>query len=577
MDDHAYAATLARRIDQGLGREPADLVVRDARVLNTATGEVEDAADIAVCGDTIVGVAPGYRGTREIDARGRIAAPGLIDTHLHVESSLVLPDAFEQGVLSRGTTTAICDPHEIANVLGVAGVRYFLEAATRLAAMTLRVNLSSCVPATGLETAGARLEVGDLLPLLGHPAALGLAEVMNFPGVLAKDPGLLAKLASFRGRHVDGHAPLLSGPGLNAYLACGIRTDHECTNLDEAREKLRRGMTILIREGSIAKNAAALAPLISERTWPRLAFCTDDRNPLELAHEGHVDAALRIAIRAGAPAIPAWRAATLGAAQAFGLTDRGIIAPGHRADLVLVDDLEAVAISTVVCGGRLVDDALFAAPRAPMPDPVGYGSVRRAPVTAADFRITAKGSSGPVIGAIPFSLLTDHLTLGMTTRAGLWTADPARDIQKLCVLERHGKNGNIGRGFARGFGPMRGAIACTVGHDSHNITVCGSDDADMAAAVNHLITIQGGAAVVSGSEVLADLPLPVAGLMSDRGLAFVRDRLTALRAAASAIGCALDEPLLQLAFLPLPVIPHLKLTDRGYVAAGPGGLRLLDA
>ncbi|HEX8376094.1 MAG TPA: adenine deaminase, partial [Geminicoccaceae bacterium] len=553
-------------------------VVRNARVLSTATGEIDLPADIAVCGDTIVGVGEGYRARAEIDARGRIVAPGLIDTHLHVESSLVLPAAFEEGVLPRGTTTAICDPHEIANVLGVAGVRYFLEAARHLTAMTLKVNLSSCVPATDLETAGGRLEAEDLLPLMAHPSALGLAEVMNFPGVLAKDPGLLAKLAAFRGRHVDGHAPLLSGPGLNAYLAAGIRTDHECTRLDEAEEKLRRGMIVLIREGTIAKNARALAPLISERTWPRIAFCTDDRNPLEIAGEGHVDAALRVAIRAGAPAIPVWRSATLAAAQAFGLTDRGIVAPGYRADLVLVDDLEAVAISGVVCGGRVVDDALLAAPRPGMPEPVGYGSVRRAPVQADDLAVPAKGASGPVIGAIPFSLLTDYLTLDMTTRDGLWVADPARDVLKLCVLERHGVNGNIGRGFVHGFGPVNGAIASTIGHDSHNLTVCGSDDADMAAAVNHLIAIQGGDVVVAGGRVLADLPLPVAGLMSDRGLAFVRERLTALRAAARAIGCALDEPLLQLAFLPLPVIPHLKLTDRGYVAAGPGGgLRLLDA
>lgn len=567
-------ATLARRIDQGLGREPADLVVRNARILNTGTGEVDPPADVAVCGDTVVGVGEGYRGRRELDARGRICAPGLIDTHLHVESSLVLPDAFERGVLPRGTTTAICDPHEIANVLGVAGVRYFLEAAARLS-MTLKVNLSSCVPATELETAGARLELADLLPLASHPAALGLAEVMNFPGVLAKDPGLLAKLAAFAGRHVDGHAPLLTGRGLDAYLATGVRTDHECTSAAEAAEKLRKGMVVLIREGSVAKNARALAPIVSERTWPRLAFCTDDRNPVELAAEGHVDAALRVAIAAGAPAVPAWRAATLGAAQAFGLTDRGIVAPGHRADMVLVDDLDAVAISAVVCGGGIVDDAFAYADPDSMPEVVGYNSVRRAPVRAEDLAIPAQGSSGPVIGALPFSLLTDHLTLDLPTFEGRWVADPARDILKLCVLERHGVNGNIGRGFVRGFGPMGGAIASTIGHDSHNIIVAGSDDADMAAAVNHLVAIQGGAVVVRDGRVLADLPLPVAGLMSDRGLDFVRERLTALRAAARGLGCAFEEPLLQLAFLPLPVIPHLKLTDRGYVAASPDGLRLL--
>jgi adenine deaminase len=564
---------LARRIDQGLGREPADLVVRNARILNTTTGTVDEAGDVAVCGDTIVGTHGTYRGRREIDAGGRVLAPGLIDTHLHVESSLVLPDAFEEGVLARGTTTAVCDPHEIANVLGVAGVLYFLDAALPLL-MTLKVNLSSCVPATDLETAGARLEVEDLLPLLAHPAALGLAEVMNFPGLLAKDEGLLAKLDAFAGRHVDGHAPLLRGAALNAYLAAGVRTDHECTTAAEGAEKLGKGMAVLMREGSVAKNVAALAPLVSDLTWPRLAFCTDDRNPLEIAEEGHIDAALRKAIRHGAPALAAWRAATLGAALTFGLRDRGLMAPGYRADLLLLDDLEEVAVRTVVCGGRVVEEGAFG-DRA-MPTPVGYGSVRRAPVAADELAVPARGGSGPVIGVAPFSLLTEHLTLELGVEGGRHVAEPERDIQKVCVLERHGVNGNIGRGFVRGFGPLKGAIASTIGHDSHNITVLGSDDGDMATAVNHLIAIQGGAVVVRRGEVLADLPLPVAGLMSDRGFGFVRERLVTLRAAARGIGCALEEPFLQLAFLPLPVIPHLKVTDRGYVAAGPKGLRLLE-
>jgi adenine deaminase len=511
------AEQLVRRIDQGTGQSEADLVVRDARILNTATGTL-DRGDIAICGDVIVGTGDGYRGRREIDAAGRVVAPGFIDTHVHVESSLVLPAEFEQGVLPRGTTTAICDPHEIANVLGVAGIRYFLAASEGLA-MTLRVNLSSCVPATDLETSGAELELADLLPLRIHPAALGLAEVMNFPGVLAKDPGLLAKLAAFAGGHVDGHAPLLRGLPLNGYLAAGIRTDHECTELDEAREKLAKGMFVLMREGSIAKNVRALAPLLTDLTWPRIAFCTDDRNPLEIVEEGHIDAAMRVAIAQGAPTIAVYRAASLGAALAFGLTDRGLAAPGYRADLVLLDDLEQVAVGQVICGGRLVEPELFAGRMHPAP--VGYRSVCRGEVEAADLAPTAAGPATPVIGARPSSLLTDRLTLGGQAGA-----------LRLAVLERHGRNGNIGRGWVAGFGPLRGAIASSIGHDSHNLIVAGDDEADMAAAVNHLIRLQGGAVVVRGGQVLADLPLPVAGLMSDRGFRFVEERLRPLRAAA---------------------------------------------
>jgi adenine deaminase len=553
---------LAARIDQALAREPADLVVKNARLLNTATGRVEGPMDIAITEDVVVGTHGVYEGQREIDARGRIVAPGFIDTHVHVESSMVLPAEFERGVLPCGTTTAICDPHEIANVVGIDGIRYFIEASRQLA-MTLRVNLSSCVPATDLETAGARIEAEDLVPLMDDPAVIGLAELMNFPGVIHKDPGMLAKLERFFGRHIDGHSPLLSTSELNAYLAVGVSTEHECTRLEEAQEKLAKGMHILLREGSIAKNVTTLAPLLTDATWMRCAFCTDDRNPLEIREEGHIDHALRLAIRAGAPVIAVYRAATLGAAMAFGLRDRGLIAPGRRADLVLLDDLEEVRVADVIVGGRPAAEAL-AEPR-PHPTPPGYGSVRRAPVTASE--LAADGSRRvPVIGALPFSLLTDHLE-------GVPDQDPG--MARLAVLERHGVNGNIGRGWVKGFGPIRGAIATSIGHDSHNLITVGDNAEDMAAAVNHLIAIQGGAVVVAGGKVLADLPLPVAGLMSDQSLAFIDERLIRLRAEAKGIGCTLQEPLLQLAFLPLPVIPHLKLTDRGYVAAGPEGLRIL--
>jgi adenine deaminase len=554
-------AELGRRIDQALGRGAADLVIKGARFLNVATGEL-DRGDIAICGDWIVGTHDEYRGAREIDGRGRIAVPGFIDTHVHVESSLVTPFEFERAVLPRGTTTAICDPHEIANVLGQGGIVYFLDAALAMR-MTLKVQLSSCVPATSLETAGACLDATDLIALRDHPAVLGLAEMMNFPGVLAKDKTVLDKLLAFAGWHVDGHAPLVRGYDLNAYLAAAIRTDHESTSFEEGQEKLRKGMHILMREGSIAKDVGALAPLLTERTWPFLAFCTDDRNPLEIIDEGHIDHAIRKAIGRGVPPLAAYRAASCGAARAFGLSDRGQIAPGRRADVVLLDDLKSCAIADVICGGVLVDDEAFE--WLPAVAPVGQNSIRRERVAPELLAVAAAGPSGPVIGAIENSLLTEHLTLELPYRDGRRLPDPAQGVHKLCVLERHGRGGTIGRGFVRGFGALKGALASSIGHDSHNLIVVGADDADMARAVNRLIELQGGCVAVAGGEVRAELPLPIAGLMSDRSFEEVAGRLRELRRVARAMGSAMAEPFLQLAFLPLPVIPHLKLTDLGLV------------
>ena len=554
-------AEFGRRIDQALGRGAADLVIKGARFLNVATGEL-DQGDVAICGDWIVGTHDEYRGARGIDGRGRVIVPGFIDTHVHVESSLVTPLEFERAVLPCGTTTAICDPHEIANVLGREGVRYFLDAALALR-MTLRVQLSSCVPATSLETSGARLDAADLILLRDHPAVLGLAEMMNFPGVLARDDAVLDKLVAFAGWHVDGHAPLVRGYDLNAYLAAAIRTDHESTGFEEGQEKLAKGMHVLMREGSIAKDVAALAPLLTERTWPFVAFCTDDRNPLEIAEEGHVDFALRKAIAQGVPPLVAYRAASLGAARAFGLFDRGQIAPGRRADILLLDDLESCAVAQVICGGIPIDEAAFAG--RPAAAPVGHGSVRRQPVAPELFAVRAAGPSGPVIGAIENSLLTEHLTLELPYQGGLRLPDPARGVHKLCVLERHGRSGTVGRGFVMGFGALAGALASSIGHDSHNLIVVGDNDGDMARAINRLIELQGGCVAVAGGEVRAELPLPIAGLMSERPFEEVASALRELRQVTRAMGCGMAEPFLQLAFLPLPVIPHLKLTDLGLV------------
>jgi adenine deaminase len=552
---------LERQIDQALGRHPADLVVRNARILNLVNGELQS-GDIAVCGSTVVGTLDSYQGREEIDAQGRVAVPGFIDSHVHCESTLVTPGEFDRCVLPHGVTTAVCDPHEICNVLGLVGLQYFLDSA-EATVMDLRVQLSSCVPATALETSGARLTAADLVPHRHHRKVIGLAEFMNVPGVLNKDPECMEKLAAFHGQHIDGHAPLLSGRSLNAYLSCGIRNCHETTNLAEGREKLAKGMQVLIREGSVSKDLAALAPLISEFSSPFLGLCTDDRNPLDIHEEGHLDFLVRRAIALGAPVAAVYRAASWSAARGFGLTDRGLIAPGFLADFLLLDDLETCAIYSVFRLGRRVAPESFA--ERAFPEPPGGNTIRLRPVTAETFAVPASGPATPVIGIIPGKILTEHLQASVLYRNGQRHADPERDLLQVCVLERHGRNGNVGRGFVKGFGFRRGALASSVGHDSHNICVVGANDDDMAVAVNRLRVLGGGFVAVQGGRVLAELALPFAGLMSREPFETVRHDLYSLRSAVQSMGCTLSEPFLHLAFLPLPVIPHLKITDFGLV------------
>ena len=552
---------LERRIDQAIGRTRADLVIRNVRILDLVTGELHS-GDIAICDERIVGTLDTYSGLLEIDAKGQIAVPGFIDSHVHCESTLVVPGEFDRCVLQRGTTTAICDPHEICNVLGQEGLKYFLDSALGTA-MDLRVQLSSCVPATNLETSGARLAVNDLTPHQRHPKVIGLAEFMNVPGVLNKDPECLEKLAVFQEQHIDGHAPLLSGKSLNAYLACGIRNCHETTNLDEGREKLSKGMQVLIREGTVSKDLTALAPLIDEFASPFLGFCTDDRNPLDIFEEGHIDYIVRRAIALGAPVASVYRAASWSAARGFGLSDRGLIAPGFLADILLLDDLETCAVSTVIRKGRRVTPETFN--NRSLPAPIAGNSMRLQPVDQKQFTVRASEPSVPVIGIIPGKILTEYLQENLPYRSGALHADPARDLFKICVLERHGRNGNIGRGFARGFGLRQGALASSVGHDSHNVCVVGSDDADMACAANRLLELGGGFVAVQGGVVRAELALPFAGLMCLDTFEDIRHKLESLRTAVRIMGCPLSDPFLQLAFLQLPVIPHLKITDHGLV------------
>jgi len=561
MASRRDAAQIARAIDQAMRREPADLVIADVRLYDLVTGELS-VTDIAICGDRIVGADGRYEGRQRLEGHGRIAVPGFVDTHLHIESSLVTPAVFDEMVLPHGVTTCLWDPHEIANVLGAAALKYALDAAEACVA-DIRVNLSSCVPATHLETSGARLEAEDLIAFRQHPRVLGLAEFMNVPGVVHKDPGALAKLAAFSDGHIDGHAPLVRGDWLDAYLAAGVRTDHETTGADEAREKLRKGMTLLIREGSVSKDLDALAEVLTLTTSPFCGLCTDDRNPLDIEEQGHLDFMISRLIAHGVPPLAAYRAASWSGANAFGLRDRGLLAPGWRADVALIDALETCRVSNVVAGGRVVTQALFDA--RPAVQPVGLDSMRLPAVTAAMFEAPGGNRAVPVIGVVPGRIITDHLTFDLPAGLAGAAVDPAQDVAKVAVIERHGQGGGHSVGFVHGFGLRRGAIASSVGHDCHNVCVVGMDEADMAVAVKRLGEIGGGFVVAAGGEVLAELALPLAGLMSLLGAGDVRDALVRLRQAARALGCTLPEPFLQVAFLPLPVIPHLKLTDRGMV------------
>lgn len=554
-------ADLSNRIAQGRGDTVADVVLRGAQVFDVITGAMLD-GDVAICGDTIVGTCAQYDGREVIDISGLTLVPGFIDTHLHIESSLVTPFEFDRLVTPLGVTTAICDPHEIANVLGVAGIQYFLDAALETV-LDIRVNLSSCVPSTDMETSGARIEAEALIALRNHPKVIGLAEVMNYPGVIHQDAGLMAKLEAFKGGHIDGHAPMLSGRDLNAYIAAGIRTEHEATTIDEAREKLQKGLRVLIREGSVSKDLDALLPLLDERTASYLCFCTDDRNPLDIGEHGHLDYLIRTAMARGVSPVAAYRAASLSAAEAFGLKDRGLIAPGQRADIVALGSLENCDAKLTLCGGLHAAEAAFNARK--ITPTIGRQSVKAPRVTATDFRTTSNRAETDVIGVIPGKIITDHLHEVIEPQNGDKAPDISRDLVKIAVVERHGINGNIATGFVKGFGLQRGAIASTVCHDHHNIACVGADYDDMALACNRMTDLEGGFVVVQGGRVIAELALPVAGLMSLESFEQVREKLGLLRDAAKSLGVTLEEPFLQLAFLALPVIPMLKITDRGMI------------
>ncbi len=553
-------APLDRLVAVARGDAAADLVLTGACVLDVVSGEMID-GDVGLVGDTIACVGHPCDGPRRHLA-GAVLVPGFIDTHLHIESSLVTPEEFARAVGPRGITTAIWDPHEIANVLGAPALEWALDAADR-SVIDIRVMLSSCVPSTEMETSGARIGADDLVRLKDHSKAFGLAEMMNYPGVVSGDPDCLAKIAAFGGGRIDGHAPLLSGRGLDAYAATGIRTEHEATSEAEAREKLAKGLRILIREGSVSKDLGALIPLMSDRLAPFLALCTDDRNPLDIGEEGHLDHMIRTAIAAGVDPAIVYRIASLSAAEIYGLSDRGQIAPGRRADIVALGSLAGCDARAVWAGGvELTEDVLAARPGV---QEIGRHSVRLPPITPRTFRLEGRHSTRPVIGVVPGRILTDHLRHEVADTEGDRAPDRGRDLARVTVIERHRGVGNVANGFVRGFGIDRGAIASTVCHDHHNLICVGLDYADMALAARRLAELEGGFCVAAGGEVLAELALPVAGLMSLAPFETVRACLEDLRRAARSIGVTLPEPFLQLAFVALPVIPHLKITDMGLV------------
>ncbi|MFP4031008.1 MAG: adenine deaminase [Desulfococcaceae bacterium] len=555
---------LSTLIECARGDRRADLVLKNGKILNVFNGEFIS-GHVAVCEDRIVGIGD-YNGRREVDLEGRYVVPGFVDAHVHIESAMVSVSEFARSVLARGTTTVVADPHEIANVLGADGIRYMLDAARELP-MDIRFSLSSCVPATEMETAGARLEAADLRPFLSDERIVALAEMMNFPGVVAAEPEVLDKIvdAVARGLPIDGHAPGLAGKELNAYLAAGVSTDHECTTAREALEKIAGGMAVMVREGTGARNLDALFPAITDETWHRMMWCTDDRHPADLLDEGGVDHIVRRAIEKGLDPSRALRMATINPARHFGLREVGAIAPGRRADLVIFGDLDAPFAEQVYCGGALAAENGRPADEISWPAAAeAPGAMNVSPETVS-FEIPAEGPRVRCIGIVPDQIVTEHLALDAAIRDGKAVADPARDLLKIAVVERYSGKSRTGRAFVKGLGLRKGALASTVAHDSHNIVVAGADDGDMKAALSAVVRMGGGMVVVADGEVRAQLPLPIAGLMSPEPMETVRQKLDALIAAAHELGSTLHDPFMTLGFLALPVIPSLKLTDRGLV------------
>jgi adenine deaminase len=553
-------------IDAGKGAVPCDLNLANCSLVDILGGEIRKGTTVSIRKGAIAGVDDGLRAERVIDMKGMYLAPGLIDSHVHIESSMLTPPEYARVVAPRGTTAVVADPHEIANVLGYEGMRYMLASSESLP-IDVYFMVPSCVPATDFDTAGATLYASDMYPFLREPRVLGLGEVMSYPGVLYKDQKLLDKIALFRdaGKPVDGHAPGLTGGPLSAYIAAGIGSDHECTTPAEALEKVSKGMYVMLREGSTARDLKNLIPAIKPSTASRFLICSDDRHPNDLVDEGHMDHALRLLISGGVDPIDAFRIACFNPSLWFGLKSSGAIAPGYKADLVAFDSLEDFSARMVFKDGVLIaeEGRLLVEPAGTRPP--ARDSVNIKWLTADDFRIPAEGRRIRVIEARPLSIVTGERIEEPKVEEGLCVADIERDLLKIFVIERHTGSGSIGKGFISGLGLKRGAMGLTVSHDSHNMIIAGVDDRSIFKAARHLNKMKGGMVFAVGDEVLLDLPLPVAGLMSDESASVVAQRLRAFEELFAREGLSNKTPLMTLSFMALPVIPKLKITDKGLV------------
>ena len=552
-------------IDVAAGRTRADIVLKNASVVNVFTGEIDE-GDVAIYQNYIAGVGK-YEGDVVIDLRGKYVVPSFIDGHVHVESSMVMPIQYARAVVPHGTGAVVADPHEIANVLGIEGILY-MSKSMRGGPLEFYIMVPSCVPSTDLETNGVALDYLDIKPLLTEHYVLGLAEAMNYPGVVYRDPVILDKigLALAMGKRIDGHAPGIAGHDLNAYAAARITSEHECTTLEEAKRKLAVGMHIHIREGSTAKNLRELAKIITPETAMFCSFVTDDRNTLDLLTKGHIDSMIRDAIELGVDPVLAIKVATISTARHYGLQYIGAVAPGYHADIAVLGSLEKVDVKMVFKQGTLVaKDGKMVKEFGAQEEPRLRRSVNIHWLEPDDFQVRARGDHMNVIGMIEGQIVTERLIEETRIVDGLAVPDVDRDIAKVAVIERHNASKPRAIGFVRGTGIKEGAMVSSIAHDSHNIVVVATNDHDLIEAAVQIVRMQGGIAVVRDGDVLASLPLPIAGLMSDRPIEEVSEKIKELKEAASVIGSDLEEPFMAMAFLSLPVIPHLKITDLGLV------------